>query len=341
LKAFTAIEGSMTDAQPHADGKWVEGLTAETSAGKAARRTIGARLATVREALAFAGEWGPDPEPVHHLRVATRRATAALDAFRDLLPGRAYRKARKRLKRLRRAAAAARDADVFLDGVRVWAVHQSPADRPGLHFLLGHGFAQRQAAQSDLTCTVRAWQAGICEQISDLPDKVRTGKRELLGDRAEPVLAALLADLATAVSGDLDDYPQLHRVRILAKRLRYALELFVDCFPPAAREQVYPRVEAVQEILGQANDSHQVIRRLDGLLDAVGATQPPVRDLIRGGVEELRAHHRQRLREQRAAFADWWRGWQLLRPAALLTWVMAPATPAAGTETPVRSSTGL
>jgi hypothetical protein len=52
-------------------------------------------------------------------------------------------------------------------------------------------------------------------------------------------------------------------------------------------------MEAVQEILGQANDSHQVIRRLDGLLDAVGATQPAVRDLIRGGVEELRAHHRQ------------------------------------------------
>src|SRR5439155_18388759 len=124
---------AMNDARTSPDGKWVEGLTAAMPVAKAARRAIAARLEAVREALRPAAAWGPDPEPVHHLRVATRRAGAALDTFGDLLPGKVYKKARKALRRVRRAAGEARDADVFLDVVRVWSIHQSPAARPGLH----------------------------------------------------------------------------------------------------------------------------------------------------------------------------------------------------------------
>src|SRR5438874_9864732 len=100
----------MNDRQAHGDGKWVDGLTAETPVGKAARRVLVARLAAVREALVPATKWGPNPESVHRLRVASRRAAAVLDAFADLLPGKSRRKARKALKGLRRAAGSARDA---------------------------------------------------------------------------------------------------------------------------------------------------------------------------------------------------------------------------------------
>jgi CHAD domain-containing protein len=335
----------MTDAQPDAGGKRMTGLTAETPVGKAARRIIAARLAVVRAALPAAGAWGPDPEPVHHLRVASRRASAALDVFADLLPGRTFRRARKALKRLRRAAGAARDSDVFIDSVRTWAVHQSPADRPGLHFLLGHVFAQRQDAQADLAAVVGRWQAGVIDRLDDVADKARSGKRESLGHWAVPVLAGLIDDLTAAASADLDDYVQLHRVRILGKRLRYALELFIDCFPPAVREQVCPRVEAMQDILGQANDSYQATQRLDGLLDILGSTQSGLRDLARGGIEALRAYHRQRVREQRKVFGDWWRTWQSVRPESLLSAVSPPAKPVAAppaaAESPARSLAGL
>jgi CHAD domain-containing protein len=153
-------------------------------------------------------------------------------------------------------------------------------------------------------------------------------------------LAGLLDDLTAAANADLDDYAELHRVRIMAKRLRYALELFIDCFPPAVREQIYPRVEAVQDVLGQANDSYQAARRLDELLEVLGATQPALRDLARGGIEALRAHHRQRVRDQRAAFADWWRTWQSLRPETLLSCISPPAKSPAAAESPVRSPAG-
>ncbi len=328
----------MTDAQPDAGGKKVDGLTADMPVGKAARRIIAARLAAVRQALPDAAEWGPDPEPVHRLRVASRRASAALDVFADLLPGRTYRRSRRALKRLRRAAGAARDADVFMDGVRIWAVHQSPANRPGLHFLLGDLFARRQHAQVGLAAVVKRWQAGIIDRFDDLQEKVRSGKRESLGDRAVPVMAGLLDDLMSAAAADLDDYTQLHCVRIVAKRLRYALELFIDCYPLAIREQVYPRVEAVQDILGQANDSYQAAQQLDGLLETLGSTQPALRDLARGGIEALRAHHRQRVRDQRAAFGDWWRTWQSLQPETLLSCVGTLVNSAA--EAPTRALVG-
>jgi CHAD domain-containing protein len=315
----------MTDAQPGTNGKWIEGLSADLALGKAARKALTARLEATRDALAPTANWGPDPEPVHHLRVTTRRARAALDVFGDLLPGRSRRRIRRTLKRLRRAAGEARDADVFLAAVRTWAVHQSPTDRPGLHFLVGHAFHRRQTAQTKLLDTMPRLQAAV-DEFDDLTRKVHDEKKESLGDRAEIVLTALLDDLETAAGRNLDDYEQLHQVRIIAKRLRYAIELFVECFPQTVREQVYPRVEAVQDILGSANDSHQAVVLLDDMLRTVRETQPNLWDILRGGLEGMRAYHMQRERDQRIAFVDWWRQWQASRPESLFSDATGPPT---------------
>jgi CHAD domain-containing protein len=325
-----AIEDSMADGHSQGNGKWVGGLATGMPVGKAASRVLGARLAVVREAVPAASGWGSDGEPVHHLRVASRRASAALDAFDDLLPAKSVRKARKSLKRLRRAAGAARNADVFLTALRTWLVHQSPADRPGLHFLLGHAFAAREEAQIGLTAALRDWDADDAAEVNALPDELRGGKKETLGERAVPQLTKLLRKLDKAVRGDLENYEQLHGVRVLAKQLRYALELFIDCYPPVVREQIYPRVEAVQDVLGAANDSHQAVVLLDTLRTNVVQAQPALWDAIRGGIDGVRAHHQQRERDQRTAFWDWWRQWQALRPEVLLGEVVSerPAEPA-------------
>jgi CHAD domain-containing protein len=321
---FTVIEGLMTDNLGPTDGKWVNGLSAGVQVGKAARLALTARLATVHTAVKSATEWGPDPEPVHRLRVATRRATAALDVFADVIPGKAYRKARRALKRLRRAAGAARDADVFLDAVRAWAVHQSPADRPGLHFLLGHAFARRQAAQTGLRDAIEKWQLKA-EGLHCFADKSRNEKREPLGERAVTAMIGLVGDFDAAAGAEIARYRQLHQVRILGKQMRYTLELFFDCFPAAVHDRVYPRVEAVQAILGDANDSQRAAVQLGELLDEIRRTQPGSWDLVRGGIERLQAHHQLRVREQRTAFLNWWRSWQALRPDAMLAGVKTPA----------------
>jgi CHAD domain-containing protein len=73
-------------------------------------------------------------------------------------------------------------------------------------------------------------------------------------------------NIMRAIDGSSVDVPDFgsiyhHRVRILGKRLRYAMEIFADCFPPEFNEQYYPTVEEMQEILGRANDSHVACER--------------------------------------------------------------------------------
>src|SRR5205085_11051528 len=98
-----------------AEGKWIDGLTADTPLAEAAEHVLSVRLRAVGEALPKASqEADKDPEYVHQLRVATRRADAALNIFEACLPKKVQKAARKRLKRMRQAAGAARDWDVFL-----------------------------------------------------------------------------------------------------------------------------------------------------------------------------------------------------------------------------------
>src|SRR5438445_799947 len=98
-----------------AEGKWIGGLTADMRLTDAAKRILSVRLRAVGEVLPRAvQEADCDPEYVHQLRVATRRADAALRIFSACLPRKTYKAARRRLRGLRQAAGAARDWDVFL-----------------------------------------------------------------------------------------------------------------------------------------------------------------------------------------------------------------------------------
>lgn len=55
-----------------------------------------------------------DVQPVHDMRVATRRLRAALEVFEPCFPPKRYRKALKRVKALARALGERRDRDVAI-----------------------------------------------------------------------------------------------------------------------------------------------------------------------------------------------------------------------------------
>src|SRR6478609_7634136 len=96
-------------------GKWIEGLGPETAVADAARRSLELRLAVVAHMLPLAAHLAEhDIEHVHRLRVATRRAAAALKLYRDWLPQKSARWIKKRLRQIRRAASEARDLDVLI-----------------------------------------------------------------------------------------------------------------------------------------------------------------------------------------------------------------------------------
>jgi CHAD domain-containing protein len=297
-----------------ADGKWISELTALTPVADAARRVLTVRFEVVHHYLPLAvREAAKDPEYVHQLRVGTRRAGAALLIFRDHLPDKEYRQARRELRKIRRAAGEARDWDVFL--LALMDKHrQAPSrQRPGLDCLIGTALARRELAQANLAETGPDYPFILERLQADTVAAIRNPHGRTvytLGQLARPMLASLLAELDEAVARDLDDYTQLHRVRIIGKRLRYAMEVFADCFDSSFKDQLYPAVEEMQEILGNANDSHVAAQRLTELRDALRKSWPEAWKRFRSGIEGLLRFHLRRLPQERKRFLAWWKTWQ-------------------------------
>jgi len=298
-----------------ADGKWIPGLTSEMPVVEAARRVLDVRLGVVRHFLPLAA-WHPeaDVEYVHHLRVATRRTAAALKLFRDCLPGKRAKEARKHLRCIRRAAGAARDWDVFLAMLGKWAAKRSATERRGLDFLQGVAFERRAAVQPGLI-EVAEENFDSNEALASLgePDDFKAPRR--FGDLAEVEVNALLGKLDAEIRHESEEWEHLHLVRIFGKRVRYAMEIFADCFAPMFRHDLYPAVEQMQEILGDANDCHVAVGRLGELTEALRAARSGDWRRYGPGIEPLLKHHQERLPELRHEFAAWQKEWRVLRAA--------------------------
>ena len=99
-------------------------------------------------------------------------------------------------------------------------------------------------------------------------------------------------------------------MRIQGKRLRYAMEVVAACFQPAFREELYPAVEEMQEILGAANDSHVAAGRLGSLREKIRVLLPAEWKRLKPGIEGLLSEHRDRLVEKRKEFLAWCDRWQ-------------------------------
>ena len=268
---------------------------------------------------------------MHQLRVGTRRAGAALNIFSLCLPDKVYASSRKQLRRLRRAAGEARDWDVFLLALAEQAPQKWTRQRAALDFLIGYALANRVAAQDHLVAasddSPLAFERLVAETIAAVQPPA-DGPPTLI-DLARPVLFELLQKLELAAAQDLNDYDHLHQVRIRGKRLRYAMEIFADCFAPAFQNELYPAVEEMQEILGRANDSHVACRRLEVLRGKLKATLSEEWQRVKPGIEKLFRFHEVRLPQERQRFLEWWTRWQQAGGEAAFTSLLKSAEPRA------------
>jgi CHAD domain-containing protein len=295
-----------------ADGKWIEDLRPDMPLHVAASKVLKVRLEVVRDALPPAlHEADRDPEHVHRLRVATRRADAAVKIFRSKLPESDFHSVRKRLRHIRRAAGEARDLDVFVFELIERQASRPASERPGLDFLIGLAFGQRSGAQPHLLKIAGDPRDGdVGDLAKATADAVTAGENEpTLVQLARPMLASLLHRLEEATRADLTDYARLHQVRIAGKRLRYAMEIFAGCFAAEFRLAVYPQIEEMQEILGRANDSHVAVQRLLAVRERLQKTTPDEWKRARVGVEGVLRFHRLRLPTERRRFLAWWKRW--------------------------------
>lgn len=301
-----------------AEGKWIEGLTPPMPVVEAARLTLDVRLAVIAHHLDAALAPAPkDPEHVHQLRVGTRRAVAALDIFAGCLKEKHHRKARKRLARLRRAAGGARDWDVFQLALG------APADgAPLSDFLVGYARGQRDAAQASLDAAAEEFPTGFKEFQQKLLDRLTppADGPATLRELAAPLLHDRIAQFQEAAQHDLHDYAHLHAVRVMGKRLRYAMEVFAPCYVEPFRQEFYAEIEAMQDILGRANDSHVAATRIKELRQRIRAADPTVWRRLRPEVDAWLRLHERRLPVERRNFVAWWKRWQKQHP---MEWLKA------------------
>ncbi|HEY5311406.1 MAG TPA: CHAD domain-containing protein [Pirellulales bacterium] len=281
--------------------KWIEAAPHERLS-KAARRALGSRLDLVAHYLPRAAE-SDAPEPVHQLRVSTRRAWVALECYREILPPKAGDWMRKQLKRIRKAAGGARDLDVLAARLR----GETPHDGASWQALLSQIEDRRQQARKPV---VELWQRLASKhfrrRIRELVHGVRW--RRACHGSDEPSFAEAARDhmrevsdaFFSASSGDLSDIRVLHEFRILGKRLRYAMELNHSAFGPEFRDKLYPQVEEVQEKIGATIDHATAIDRFE---DWLAHGDDP---RLRAPLERLLADERAALAANRDAFGQWW-----------------------------------
>ncbi|MBO1074258.1 CYTH and CHAD domain-containing protein [Roseomonas marmotae] len=218
-------------------------------------------------------------EGVHQSRVATRRLRSCLKQFRPALDGTALRALDAMLRDLAQAMGEARDLDVFLMNLGAELEAAIGPDDRRLGALLRKARARRQAAYAALREMLTGpgfrqliWAAArlsvLREWGSDAPPDHDTKLR--------PFAAATLSRRWRRLRRRGEkieslDAEGLHELRLEAKRLRYAAELFAPLWPGKTSRRFIKRLSAVQEALGLANDTHVARALVAGLAGRHGA----------------------------------------------------------------------
>jgi len=289
---------------------------AATPVVSAAREILGQRLSDVRECLS-----GLQQKPhrrrqlIHRLRVATRRATAAIDVFSDCLPKRVREDARSRLGSLRKAVATARDCDVLLEELAESAPTIDMADRPTHEMLTGWCLARRVDAEAGLKRAARDCSPRDMQKLqARVIDAVRWRAKHppTFARFARPVVHEQLAAFISLAEGDNASWQQLHEVRITGKRLRYTLELLACGLDPAVTEAMVPALVTLQEVLGSINDAFTASQLLQDILRSLQAAAPAAASRYHGSLTQAIAHYQQRMEHGRQTFTNWLDNWRAM-----------------------------
>lgn len=254
---------------------------------------------------------GVHEEGVHQMRVATRRARAALPTFVEVLPDEGAQRLGKRLRWLTDCLGRVRDLDVQLAHLGVYTksveAEEAPLlDRYRTHLQRLHDAARRsliEALAGDAYAALIDDYRKLLAQLVSLeaPSAVR------VEDVASRSVAALLERVLRRGRAIDEESPDrhLHRLRIDVKRLRYLLE-FLEPAYPRELDAVLGVLRRLQERLGQHQDAcvaRKHLRRYRKVHVADATEQRLFKTLAR--LEKRRARrHRSRFPAQWRQFED-------------------------------------
>lgn len=310
----------------------IGGLDCEASAVEGARIVVRARLEELCALRAGALDWS-EIEGVHAMRVASRRLRCALRDFQPLLPKSVPS---RRLKAIADALGAVRDMDVAIAELdRLQAKAEDEELAAEVEELTAQHRARRDEARARLEEAITEealdrLQGKFIARLDETPGAV--GKKGKHGKRAKAGAGSFrefgqrlilsrfneLHHLSRSLYQPFETEP-LHRMRIAAKRLRYAMELFSPCWPGQIAHFAQ-EVAWLQRSLGELHDYDIWIASLGKRLDSfheeeTGAevaqadAESPVAnsntEQQRASIWLFRHFVKERIKHFRAALARW------------------------------------
>ncbi len=207
---------------------------------------------------------GEDPEEVHAMRVAARRARAAWRVFGDGFEREAVRGCRRDLREIGARLGAVRDLDVLLEILADHGVRRSERGRVGLSPLLRAWDAEREARRIELVEVLESetfarllGEYGAFTETEGLAAvPVALHAPGLVRNRMPATAWAAYGDVWAFDDGLAGaDLATLHQLRIAGKWLRYTLEFVREAIEPEATPLIRS-VVAVQDQLGVQHDFH-------------------------------------------------------------------------------------
>jgi len=308
----------------------IEGLDRRMPLMTAARRVLQVRLQSVSDMLPKARKaTSEQPEPVHQLRVSTRRAEAALAAFRPCIKGARRKKVRDQIRSIRNAASIARMADVHLSIFRRRLDDSQDHDRIAIEYAVMRTQVARTTTQQEVADAVDKAAAKKLKKhtrrlltslrvpmdLQSLDLGVAAGldpfRTVTLDDAAHMALPELAQKFRKAAAQDLETQEGLHGLRLRVKPLRYALEIFSCCLDQEMLESLYDQLSMLQERLGAINDALEIAQRLDDYLHEMSRVlaegERPSQGLA-AGLAKLIAEYRSNGAREHQEFLRWWQG---------------------------------
>ena len=232
---------------------FVKNLTRRSSTGSALRSVISHGLAVLMANMELLLHH-EDPEYVHQCRVALRRVRSAIRLF-DREEGDVPRSLSDELRWLARALGAARDWDVIAGETLPALSDTIGAD--AMKLLVAKANLKRRQAHMNVRKAARSWRyAALVLNLEKWCMTPAPGGTALVGDVPVPALKGASKKLfKRACFFSALSAPRRHRVRILAKRLRYALDLFAVVLPKHATARYIEALAELQDTLGKLNDA--------------------------------------------------------------------------------------
>lgn len=282
-------------------------LKIEPSIGILAETTLLDRFSEVQQRIdEFLSTDSGKSEAVHQLRVASRRAVAGLDFFREVVVKSFRCQTVKQLKTLRSGLGNLRDWDVLAEQIG----RKSSRHAESLVLLIHQNHSEELQKTESRT---RAINSNLTFDFSKFELPVRRSAQKLLPKpfkkwafrRTHKIAKQFLSSLRqTDLTAET-----LHRLRIRGKKLRYTLEILEPVVPDVLDSPAYRRIQKLQTLLGELQDGivqRDVLKRQTKDSDRRGLRQfvkDECRKRKRKRSKLLRKLKRLRSKKNRAVFA--------------------------------------